>query len=67
NEYVREELGVPAARLPSNIDRFGNTSAATLPILIDEQMRGGYLKHGHLCMLLALGAGVHWGCALVRW
>jgi 3-oxoacyl-[acyl-carrier-protein] synthase-3 len=67
NEYVREQLRVPASKLPSNIDRFGNTSAGTLPILIDEEMRAGRLKHGDLCMLLALGAGVHWGCALVRW
>src|SRR5580698_2646050 len=67
NDYVRDALGVPPEKLPSNIDRFGNTSAATLPILIDEQMRAGRLKHGDLCMLLALGAGVHWGCALVRW
>jgi 3-oxoacyl-[acyl-carrier-protein] synthase-3 len=67
NEYVREQLGVPAEKLPSNIERFGNTSAGTLPILIDEQMRAGKLKHGDLCMLLALGAGVHWGTALVRW
>jgi 3-oxoacyl-[acyl-carrier-protein] synthase-3 len=67
NEYVREQLGVPPDKLPSNIERFGNTSAATLPILIDEQTRAGRLKPGHLCMLLALGAGVHWGCALVRW
>ena len=66
NDYVREQLGVPAEKLPSNIDRFGNTSAGTLPILIDEQMRAGKLKRGELCMLLALGAGVHWGCALVR-
>ena len=64
NEYVREHLGVPPEKLPSNIDRFGNTSAGTLPILIDEQTRAGKLKRGQLCMLLALGAGVHWGCAL---
>ncbi len=66
NEYVREHLGVPPEKLPSNIDRFGNTSAGTLPILIDEHMRAGKLKRGQLCMLLALGAGVHWGCALFR-
>jgi 3-oxoacyl-[acyl-carrier-protein] synthase III len=66
NEYVRQQLGVPAEKLPSNIERFGNTSAGTLPILIDEQRRAGKLKQGDLCMLLALGAGVHWGCALVR-
>ena len=67
NDYVREELGVPREKLPSNIDRFGNTSAGTLPILIDEQVRAGKLKPGDLCMFLALGAGVHWGTALVRW
>jgi 3-oxoacyl-[acyl-carrier-protein] synthase-3 len=66
NEYVREHLGVPPEKLPSNIERFGNTSAGTLPILIDEQTRAGKLKRGQLCMLLALGAGVHWGCALLR-
>jgi 3-oxoacyl-[acyl-carrier-protein] synthase-3 len=67
NDYVRKDLGVPVAKMPMNIDRFGNTSAATIPILIDEQTRAGKLKKGELNMLLALGAGIHWGCALVRW
>jgi 3-oxoacyl-[acyl-carrier-protein] synthase-3 len=67
NDNVREHLGVPPERMPMNIDRFGNTSAATIPILIDEQTRAGKLKKGELNMLLALGAGLHWGCALVRW
>ncbi len=67
NEYIREHLGVPAEKMPMNIDRFGNTSAGTLPILIDENTRAGKLKKGELNMLLALGAGIHWGCALVRW
>jgi 3-oxoacyl-[acyl-carrier-protein] synthase-3 len=66
NEYVREKLNVPAERMPMNIERFGNTSAGTLPILIDEEMRKGNLKRGDLAMILALGAGIHWGCALVR-
>jgi 3-oxoacyl-[acyl-carrier-protein] synthase-3 len=67
NEYIREQLGVPKEKMPMNIERFGNTSAGTLPILIDEQHRAGNLKKGQLNMLLALGAGIHWGCALVRW
>jgi 3-oxoacyl-[acyl-carrier-protein] synthase-3 len=67
NEYVREHLGVPSEKMPMNIDRFGNTSAGTLPILIDEQTRAGKLQKGELNMMLALGAGIHWGCALVRW
>ena len=67
NEYIREHLGVPQEKMPMNIDRFGNTSAGTLPILIDECTRKGMLKKGELNMMLALGAGIHWGCALVRW
>ncbi len=66
NEYIRQHLGVPPEKLPSNIDRFGNTSAGTLPILIDEQMRAGNLKRGQLSMVLALGAGIHWGCAFFK-
>jgi 3-oxoacyl-[acyl-carrier-protein] synthase-3 len=67
NDHVRQELAIPPAKMPSNIERFGNTSAATLPILIDELTREGRLRHGQLCLFLALGAGVHWGSALVRW
>jgi 3-oxoacyl-[acyl-carrier-protein] synthase-3 len=67
NVYVRQQLGVPEHKMPMNIDRFGNTSAGTIPILIDEETRKGKLAKGNLCMMLALGAGIHWGCALVRW
>jgi 3-oxoacyl-[acyl-carrier-protein] synthase-3 len=67
NEFIREKLKAPAEKMPMNIDRFGNTSAATIPILIDEQTRAGNLKRGELNLFLALGAGIHWGCALVRW
>jgi 3-oxoacyl-[acyl-carrier-protein] synthase-3 len=67
NKYVREHLGVPEEKMPMNIDRFGNTSAGTIPILIDEVAREGKLQRGQLTMLLALGAGIHWGCALFRW
>jgi 3-oxoacyl-[acyl-carrier-protein] synthase-3 len=67
NEHVRAELGIPPEKMPTNIDRFGNTSAATLPILIDELTRTGKLRPGDLSLLLALGAGIHWGAALLRW
>ncbi len=66
NNYIRDQLGVPAEKMPMNIERFGNTSAGTLPILIDELSRQGKLQRGDLSMFLALGAGIHWGCALVR-
>jgi 3-oxoacyl-[acyl-carrier-protein] synthase-3 len=63
---VREKLEVPAEKVPSNIERYGNTSAATIPILLDEMRRDGRLKEGQLICFLALGAGIHWGSALFR-
>jgi 3-oxoacyl-[acyl-carrier-protein] synthase-3 len=66
NEAVCQRLGVPIEKMPSNIDRFGNTSGATIPILMDEMRRDGRLKPGQLVCLLALGAGFHWGSMLLR-
>ncbi len=66
NQAVREALGVPAEKVPSNIARYGNTSGATIPILLDELLRAGRLKRGELICFLALGAGLHWGSALMR-
>jgi 3-oxoacyl-[acyl-carrier-protein] synthase III len=66
NQAVRERLGLSAEKVPSNIANYGNTSAATIPILLDEMYRDGRLKSGQLVCFLALGAGLHWGAALVR-
>ncbi|HEV8551182.1 MAG TPA: beta-ketoacyl-ACP synthase III [Polyangiaceae bacterium] len=66
NEAVCQRLGVSIDKMPSNIDRFGNTSGATIPILMDEMRRDGRLKAGQLVCLVALGAGFHWGSLLLR-
>jgi 3-oxoacyl-[acyl-carrier-protein] synthase-3 len=66
NEAVCTRLGVDPERMPSNIDRFGNTSGATIPILIDEMRRDGRWQPGKLVCLTALGAGFHWGSLLLR-
>ncbi len=66
NVAVTEALGVDPARVPSNIARYGNTSAGTIPILMDEMFRDGRLKRGQLLCFLALGSGLHWGAALMR-
>jgi 3-oxoacyl-[acyl-carrier-protein] synthase-3 len=66
NEAVCTRLGVPIEKMPSNIDRLGNTSGATIPILMDEMRRDGRLKPGQLICVLALGAGFHWGSFLLR-
>jgi 3-oxoacyl-[acyl-carrier-protein] synthase-3 len=66
NEAVCQRLKLPLEKMPSNIDRYGNTSGATIPILIDEMRRDGRLQKGQLVCLLALGAGFHWGSMLLR-
>ena len=67
NNAVREALKVPREKVPSNIARYGNTSGATIPILMDELLRAGTVQHGQLICFLALGAGLHWGAALMRY
>jgi 3-oxoacyl-[acyl-carrier-protein] synthase-3 len=66
NALVRERLDVPVEKMPSNIARYGNTSSATIPILLDEMRRDGRLQSGQLVCLFALGAGLHWGACIVR-
>lgn len=66
NAAVRQALKVPEEKVPSNIARFGNTSAATIGILTDELRRDGRLTPGQLVCFFALGSGLHWGAALMR-
>lgn len=66
NSAVIASLGVPAQKAPSNIARFGNTSDATIPILLDELLRDGTVRQGDLICFLGLGAGLNWGAALMR-
>jgi len=64
---VAQRLGLPKERIVVNIDRFGNTSAASIPIALDEAVRAGRLKRGDLLLLAAFGGGLTWGSALIRW
>jgi 3-oxoacyl-[acyl-carrier-protein] synthase-3 len=49
-----------------NIDRVGNTSSASIPILLDESVRAGKVRAGDTLLLCALGAGISWGSAVLR-
>ncbi len=66
NEAVQKALGLGDDRVYNNIQRYGNTTAATIPILYDECRRAGRVKPGDLVCFVALGAGFHWGAALYR-
>ena len=65
-EGVQKALGLPSERVPHNIERYGNTTAGTLPILFHECMERGLIKSGMLIGFTALGSGLHWGAALYR-
>ena len=66
-EAVRHRLHQPEAKFPHNIERTGNTSSASVPILLDELNRAGKLKTGDLIAMSAFGAGLSTGAALLRW
>ncbi len=66
-EAVANRLNFPMDRVIINIDRFGNTSAATVPTAFDEAVRSGKIKRGDLVLFDVFGAGLTYGSALIRW
>jgi 3-oxoacyl-[acyl-carrier-protein] synthase III len=66
-EAVGQRLKIDPAKVYVNIQNYGNTSAASIPIALDECVRAGRLKAGDLVLLTAFGAGLVWGAALLRW
>ena len=66
-ESASRRLKVPMEKIPVNIDRYGNTSAASIPILLEEMKRDGRLKPGDKLILAGFGAGLTWGAALLTW
>jgi 3-oxoacyl-[acyl-carrier-protein] synthase-3 len=65
-ESVRAALKMPAEKVVVNIDRYGNTTGASIPLALDESRRAGRVKQGDLVCLAAFGSGFTWGAALVR-
>jgi len=62
-----KKLGFPIAKMPSNLERYGNTSTASIPILLDEMWRSGTLRPGQLLITVGFGSGLTWGANLIRW
>jgi 3-oxoacyl-[acyl-carrier-protein] synthase-3 len=67
SEAMQKELGLRDDQVYNNIMRYGNTTAATLPIALDECVRGGRVRRGDLIVMTAFGSGFLWGSAAVRW
>jgi 3-oxoacyl-[acyl-carrier-protein] synthase-3 len=66
-EAISQYLELPMERFYVNVDRYGNTSSASIPIALDEARRNGRIKRGDYTLLVAFGAGLTYGSALLRW
>ncbi len=64
---VGKRLNMPDERVFVNLGKYGNTSAATIPLALDEIVRGGLIKRGDLVLMVAFGGGLTWGSSLWRW
>jgi 3-oxoacyl-[acyl-carrier-protein] synthase-3 len=66
-EAVADGLGIPPERVYNNVERYGNTAAASVPIALHEAVAAGLVKEGDLVLLAAFGTGLSWGATLIRW
>lgn len=66
-DAVLDRTGIPKERVFLNIEKYGNTSSASLPMTLDEAVRANRIKEGDLIAMMAIGAGMSWGSAMVRW
>lgn len=64
---IAERLGLPDERVFMNLDKYGNTSAATIPVALDEAHQAGRLKKGDIILLVAFGGGFTWASSVLRW
>jgi 3-oxoacyl-[acyl-carrier-protein] synthase-3 len=66
-DAVAERLEIPREKMPTNLEHYGNTSAATIPLLLDECHRAGRFRPGDKLLLVAFGGGLTWGASAIEW
>ena len=66
-EAVAKRMKVELTKFPMNLQEYGNTSSASIPLLLDEMNREGRLKKGQKLVLAGFGAGLSWGASLLEW
>jgi 3-oxoacyl-[acyl-carrier-protein] synthase-3 len=64
---VQKALGLRDDQVYANVQRYGNTTAASIPIALDEALDAGRLQRGDLLVFTAFGSGFTWGSAVIRW
>ena len=67
NEYVAGQLEIPPEKAHNNIQKYGNCSAASIPMLLAELAQEGRLRRGEIVALTGFGSGFSWGSAILRW
>ena len=67
NQSIAKKLKISIDKVPMNVDKCGNTSAASVPILLDEVNRKGMLKSGDKVVLAGFGSGLTWGTTVLEW
>jgi 3-oxoacyl-[acyl-carrier-protein] synthase-3 len=67
SQFVQKRLGLKDEQIWNNIQKYGNTTAASIPIAISEAIQAGKIKKGDLVCLAAFGSGFTWASALIRW
>jgi len=66
-EATAKHAGLPMDKVMVNVDRYGNTSSASIPLALDQAITEGRVKPGSLILLVAFGAGFTWGSSVIRW
>jgi 3-oxoacyl-[acyl-carrier-protein] synthase-3 len=66
-EHAARRLGIPPEKIVSNVDRYGNTSAASIPICLDEAYRSGRMRPGAIVLMVGFGGGLSWGSCVMEW
>ncbi|MGI6677690.1 MAG: beta-ketoacyl-ACP synthase III [Dehalobacterium sp.] len=66
-KFCADDLGLPFEKVMINLDRYGNTAAGTVPIILDETVKSGRIKPGDIVVLTGVGAGWTWGSAIIKW
>jgi 3-oxoacyl-[acyl-carrier-protein] synthase-3 len=66
-DHAVAKLGIPKEKVIVNVDRYGNTSSASIPLALADAAASGRLKQGDTLLMTGMGAGLTWGSALMRW
>jgi 3-oxoacyl-[acyl-carrier-protein] synthase-3 len=66
-EATAKHAGIPMSKVMVNVDRYGNTSSASIPLALEEALAEGRVGPGSVVLLVAFGAGFTWGSTVIRW